>query len=267
MYLDESGSSDKHDIPLKSGQTCCFTIAGFLIPSDSWKKFNRDYLKLKKQFFTKEIENSSRNENTWEVKGNDLFSPRNTKSTRNQVFVEQVFKIIKRYNGTIFGKTFTKNHNDPMSAKQMYGIAMQNIARKYNTYLNNNNSKGLIIIDSRSAHKQTGKGLDYIVATEYMQYIFGNQDGRTLKNIIEAPLFADSSVVAGIQVADIIAGCLNSYYTEKYIGFSEVNNLLNYSHMTRYQEYLEKTSCIIEKHSHYTEYSYDVYKCHHPINS
>ena len=56
LYLDESGSSDKHDIPLKNGQTSCFTIAGFVLLASRWKTFNRQYLKLKTQYFKKEID-------------------------------------------------------------------------------------------------------------------------------------------------------------------------------------------------------------------
>ena len=148
-----------------------------------------------------------------------------------------------------------------MPNTKMCSSSIQHIARKYNKYLEDRTSNGIIMMDSRSAHQQKGKGVDYTIAKHYMQYIFANQTGKTLKRIIEAPLFADSSVVAGIQVADIIAGCLNGYQTYKYVGFSAENELLDYSHMEKYESELHELSYVVDRNEKYTEYSYDVYDC------
>jgi hypothetical protein len=100
-----------------------------------------------------------------------------------------------------------------------------------------------------------GSGLDYIVAVSLMTYIFGNEQGRQLKRLHEAPLFADSTITAGIQIADIIAPLMyaNTYRLQlSPDGKPRDGGYLNYTHVERYWSHLQKLK--FQSLSHYQGY-------------
>jgi hypothetical protein len=85
------------------------------------------------------------------------------------------------------------------------------------------------------AHTKKGGGLDYTVAVSYLSYVFGNAEGRKLIKIIEAPLFADSGLTAGLQIADIVSGLVyTNAYREKLLPGGASTNYLDYSHTRKY---------------------------------
>jgi hypothetical protein len=89
------------------------------------------------------------------------------------------------------------------------------------------------------AHLKKGGGLDYTVAISYLSFIFGHLEGKQLKRIIEAPLFADSKLTAGLQIADIIAMLVytNTYRTKVSHGASgNDNNYLDYMHTIHFYQ-------------------------------
>lgn len=253
LYLDESGDTRKHDVPLKNGQTNSFTLSGVVMPVNSWKNIDRKLLKLKLQYFEAEIARSTKDKHRWEKKGNVLFNKTNDSSGRTQAFIQQIFKLIKK-NGFIIGVTITKNHKNPVPSNAIYGMALQKIAELYNNFLADKKSYGNIIIDSRSAHSMQGKGLDYEIASSYLSYIFGNDRGKSIKRIIEAPLFADSSITAGIQIADLVSACLNNYAMAENIGVPKGSAFTDYSHIFRHKKNIFEN---IYKHKIGTRY----YKC------
>jgi len=82
-----------------------------------------------------------------------------------------------------------------------------------------------------------GRGVDYAVANSYLSFVFGNRDGQLLKRLIEAPLFADSGLTAGLQIADIVAALVyTNAYREKLAPFGAVpeSGYLDYTHTKRF---------------------------------
>lgn len=205
LYLDESGDTRPHSLPLKHGQSPVFALAGVALPIDKWRKYERDYLSLKWQFFENEIEKSSKRREQWEFKGKRAIAPRNANSERLKVFTYKTLDLIKQYNGALFAVDFVKSHENPMASNSMYTLALQLIAERFNIFLREKGAIGIMIIDSRMAHATPGRGLDYSVAVSLLSYVFGHETGRELKQLAEAPLFADSSLTAGVQIADIVA--------------------------------------------------------------
>lgn len=64
-----------------------------------------------------------------------------------------------------------------------------------------------------------------------MSYIFGNETGKTLCNLHEAPLFADSKLTAGIQLADIFAAVL--YSSHNFFYARDLGGAPDYSHVQK----------------------------------
>lgn len=237
LYLDEAGVTDPHTIPLTSGQSPLFALAGVALPLARWRDYDRQYLYLKREFFATEIDRSSKIDAVWEVKGSDLLAPRNAASERNSVFTYRVLDLIKEFEGRIFGVSLLKGVVNPTPKTTIYTKALQILAERYDVFLREAGSSGCMILDSRMAHMRKGTGLDYTVATSYLSFIFGNRDGQLLKRLIEAPLFADSGLTAGLQIADIAAALVysNAYREKLAPGGADVERgYLDYRHTRRF---------------------------------
>jgi len=243
LYLDETGDTRGHSLPLKQGQTPVFTLGGVALPLYLWREFDREYLYLKREFFQQEIDKSSKDDTAWEAKGNNLIAPRNAASERNKIFTYRVLDKIKEFDGKIFSVNFLKSARDPISSVSIYTKALQIMAERFDIFLRENNAKGVIIIDSRMAHTKKGSGLDYSVAKSYLSFIFGNEQGRQLKQIIEAPLFADSALTAGLQVADIVAALIYADIYQHRIspdGENKECGFVDYRHVKRHGKLLNE---------------------------
>lgn len=237
LYLDETGTTEPHTIPLSPGITPIFTLAGVALPLDRWREYDRSYLRLKRSFFAKEIDGSSKIDAVWEIKGTDLFAPRNAKSDRNKVFAYKVCDLVKDFGGKAFGVNFLKSVKSPMSRSSIYTKGLQILAERFDIFLRELDARGVMIMDSRMAHMRKGSGVDYTVAMSYLSFIFGNEEGKQLKRIVEAPMFADSGITAGLQMADIISGMVYSdTYRHKLApnGPDSLKGFLDYTHCQRY---------------------------------
>ncbi|MBU1660421.1 MAG: DUF3800 domain-containing protein [Chloroflexi bacterium] len=228
FYIDEAGSRDHYSIPIQPdrGETAIFCLFALALPLVDWRDFDRDYLRLKRHFFEKEIAESSRRAEHWEIKGNDLCSPRNRDSQRRHAFLREVFDLCERYNATAFAVTFVKDAVNPMSAEACYCMGLQFLAERFNIFLTEGHTydHGILIADSRM------KSLDFNVAVSYQSYIFGHETGSLLTRLVESPLFADSRLTAGLQIADNIAAALFANHYHYYC--RDIPGAPDYSHIS-----------------------------------
>ncbi len=113
-----------------------------------------------------------------------------------------------------------------MPAEAMYCMALQYLAERFNAYLTENPAyeHGILIADERL------KRLDFNVAQSYLSCIFGNVDGRSLTRLLEGPLFADSRLTAGLQIADNIGAALFANYCYYYC--RDLEGVPDYSHIS-----------------------------------
>ena len=232
FYTDESGSTEAFTEPLQTGSTPIFTITSIALPLTEWRQFDRKYNNLKEHFFPEILARKGRKEDI-EIKGNDLTSPRNKESERRQNFLKQVFALLYKFDAKIFSVTFVKSKDNPISSRSMYTHGFQILLERFNDYIKTSEKfdSGIIICDSR-AGTMKGQGLDKEVAQSYQSYIFGNEKGKKCTYMQEAPLFADSKITVGLQLADIISSVI---YTNHYNYYSStIEGAVDYSHMQKW---------------------------------
>lgn len=237
FYIDEAGDSRKHEIPLREGDTPIFTLAALAFPLNEWRERDRTFLRQKRKFFPDRMNKEDKRDEHIEIKGRYLTAPRNSKSQRSHAFLKTVLKLIGDYKGVSFGVSFIKDHNDPISHISLYTHALQVLVERFHQYIAENPfyNNSIMIMDSRSRGL---KGEDnVIVIKSHMSYIFGHKVGKTLTNVMEGPLFADSKLCAGLQLVDIFASCLFTGHYNYYLGKMSPYPLdggQDYSHMTQY---------------------------------
>jgi len=232
LYVDEAGDSHKHNVPLRESDTPLFVLGGTALPLAEWRLFDREYLNLKRRYFRAEMEASSQQRpEHWEAKGGDLTQPGSKSSSRRQAFLHEVLNLTQRFDGKLFGVTFLKNHIDPTSPVSMYTSGVQQLADRFAVYLAEHSvfDHGILIMDSRS---RGPRAQDFQVANSYLSYVFGHDSGRGLIALVEAPLFADSRLTAGLQIADNIAsifyGTQYHYYCRNVLGAHDYSHLRPY---------------------------------------
>jgi hypothetical protein len=134
-------------------------------------------------------------------------------------------------------------------------MSIQYLTERFQIFLDEHNDNGMMIVDSRKHH------LDLQVAHSYLSFIFGNANGKQCNRMIEAPMFTDSRLTAGLQIVDIVGSCLftNEYYQK----CRTIPGALDYSHMQQYKVYLNNQQFHSkEKHGGYYKHGFK-YIVHH----
>jgi hypothetical protein len=226
FYIDEAGSPEGHHGPLLDGETPIFTLNSLCINAQNWRDLDRDYLRLKRRFFQKEI--GSEPAEYFEIKGSELTRPGSRTNKRAHRFIEQVFGLCRKYSLTLFSIVFVKNPLDPTSKKSLYTMALQYLCERFQAFLEEGigDENGIIIVDSRMHN------VDLEVAQSHLSFIFGHKTGRTCDKILEAPMFASSKLTAGLQIIDIMGSCIYANFYQRNCMF--VPGALDYSHMGTY---------------------------------
>lgn len=197
VYVDESYKEAKTP-NAKS------TFAGACLSMDRYREFDTDFFKLKKHFWkiTAPYE--------LELKGRLLLSERAIELPKNREFIRQLLALLKEYNVVPFavvgdGLLSLKRIKDD-HLPDIYRALLRRIDRfvsdKYPQ------DQAIIFFD----------GVDYAsneqLAISFNNYMFRHFAGMQYKHVLPVPNFSNSLVTPGIQIADVIAYCVN----ERYVG-------------------------------------------------
>lgn len=239
IYIDEAGTPYGHHIPLENGETPIFTLAALAFPLWEWRARDRAFLSLKRQFFPDLLGKTEKRDEEYEIKGRDLAAPHNKDSERRQEFNKRVLSFISSNSGVSFGVSFLKNSQSPASHQSIYTQALQILVERFSLFVAEYHvfDNAILICDSRMKGIY-GSRQDITVARSHMSYIFGNETGRQLINILEAPLFADSRLTVGLQLVDIFAS--NLFANHYYYYLRNIGGGVDYSHMQSYWATINK---------------------------
>lgn len=236
FYIDEAGSPEGHHIPLKAGESPLFTLGAVAFNLSDWRNIDRQFLALKRHYFPDWLTASSKRDEYYEIKGNELTAPRSASSQRKHAYLNDVLNFINTHSGSCFGVTTLKNPERPAASRSIYTCSLQILAERFHQYLIENiiYDNAILVCDTR---KGMGKKQDISVAKSYMSYIFGHSIGKTFIKLAEAPFFADSRVTAGLQIADNFTSTL--YTSQYHYHLRNIEGALDYSHMQSYHPTLD----------------------------
>ncbi|MGE3757995.1 MAG: DUF3800 domain-containing protein, partial [Pseudobdellovibrionaceae bacterium] len=113
-------------------------------------------------------------------------------------FLHAVFDIFNRYDCKIISRVFIKGIGAEFRGVPVYTSAIQSFYGIFQNFLQEVQSKGLIIGDSRDANQNSQ--VSHSIFSKKM-----SANGDVFSNIIETPTFAHSENSAGLQLADLLA--------------------------------------------------------------
>lgn len=241
FYVDESGSPQGHDEPLKNGQTPIFVLSSLVFQSDRWRTLDRSYRNLKARFFQDELK--GRRPEMHEIKGTDLIGPHNRTSRRRHAFAKEALQLCRANQARAFSIIIRKCAADPMSQTSMYTMALQYLVERFQCFLEETSngltiglpkedSQGVIIADSRL------NNLDLNVAISHLSYIFGHSVGQKCTRIIEAPTFTFSELSVGLQLTDIFSAF--TYARAYQRNCRGISGGKDYTHVEYFSEYADR---------------------------
>ena len=142
----------------------------------------------------------------YEVKGRQLVKPSHAHSHRGRVFTWKILDLAGQLDVRLFAAVWRKEPTNPVNAMSMYTQGLQVLAERFHYHCIQTAEPGVIVVDSRT------RNLDFQVAASHLSYIFGNPVGRAYTTLVEAPMFVDSVLSAGVQLADLIGSCVYGCY-------------------------------------------------------
>jgi hypothetical protein len=214
IYVDEAGNPEPHDEPIFDGQTPLFCLSAVAVDARHWRDLDRSLFGLKRTYFAPEIgafcaANPDKRPEHYEVKGNYLLKPSNARMYRNRVFTSKVLEVLEEHQARLFSAVWRKDAASPSSPAAIYNHSLQVLTERFHYHCRARGDTGIMIVDSRS------KVLDFTVASSHLSFLFGHAGGRTYTTLVEAPLFADSRLSAGLQYADIVGSCIYGNFYQR----------------------------------------------------
>lgn len=163
---------------------------------------------------TREIHNLKRdilNNETLEIKSTSFLNrdtlnhPRKSKYN----FIESIFNRCIDYYDCYYAAVVIKNEavrkvfpRDRLSKHYIYLLQ-----RIQETAVRQHCDTVIAIIDN------SNRRIDKWAAYGFNNYLYRTDGGHSLDRILEVPVFADSEMTIGIQLADLVAGLLRQYYS------------------------------------------------------
>lgn len=234
-YIDESGCTGK--LPSATSQIQpVLVICGVIIKAASLHALTTDFLQIKRGYYP-EIENifpeHALDAVLYETKGNELrkaIRGGNRRKKRHTIGIfDRVIELLENYQIPIIGRVWIKNIGADIDGRAIYTTAIQKICNYFNHYLDRRNSRGIVIIDSRTDTQNMQ--VSHSIFTKMFKY-----GGNEYPNIYEMPTFGNSRNHVGLQISDIVC----SGFIFPMATYSYCSGYIQSSHVSPRYSYIKK---------------------------
>lgn len=201
FFIDESGSPHPND----SSKRPVIVAIGFPIARS--RELARQIFNLKREVL--------RQTDPWleeKCKAHAVFNRRTHRRVRAKwEYLEGVFELAVNFPVVTMAIVMEHPTVLPMSNPSVLPYHWSCLLQRINRYLvtEAGNPNGLLVMDSRDSKSDT------VLSVQISNFLFRSETGRRLSNIVETPLFVDSRITPGIQIADYFASCLRQYHELK----------------------------------------------------
>jgi hypothetical protein len=204
VYVDESYKA-------RGTPNCKSTFAAVCMREDRYRAFDTEFFKLKKYFF------KIAQPFDLELKGRLLLSGDKIGLPRNREFVRQVMALMREFEVVPFAVvqdgSLQLSALKPDYLPELY----RGVLRRVDRYMQEKYPKdcGILFFDG------IDHGTNQRVAVAFNNFMFRHGAGSQFQHVLPVPNFSDSIVTPGIQLADVVAYCVN----ERYVAYSKPGHL------------------------------------------
>jgi len=198
VYVDESYQAA--DVP-----NCKSTFAAVCINEAHYRAFDTDLFKLKRHFW--KIQQPS----DLELKGNLILSKRAIELPKNREFIRNLISLMKEYNIVPFALVQD-------GSLQLSAIKDDQLPQLYRAVISRVDQFMMDKHPEQQCATVFFDGIDHKtnqkIAISFNNFMFRHHTGVHCEHVLPVPNFSDSLVTPGIQLADVIAYCVNERYVQ-----------------------------------------------------
>ena len=179
-------------------------VAGLIVPAASVTSLTADLLALNQKLYPSKA-CQQLDYVLMEIKGADLRTRARSKSRRKRRHAIQVFNgvihLMDKYDVRLLGRVWIKEPSMGLKPRETYTFSIQDIARHFNRFLDERDSQGVMLCDSRQ-HDQDVQVAHSVFTQKH------KASGDELPRLVESVVFGRSKNHVGLQMADIVASGL-----------------------------------------------------------
>jgi len=229
VFIDESGFPHPKDSTLNP------VLAAVCLPEIRHRALSRNLYTIKRRFFR----NPER-----ELKAKRLLRPYIfEKSAEERELVESVFDLIRETELAVFALIMDHPSKMPETPEGHIPVQYRFLLQRIQFYmdrLGNEEDMAILVFD--------GDGTSFIsggLGPGVSRYLFRSQEGQTWSKILDTPLFVDSEITPGIQLVDMMAGCLRHYQEKQLFRENFITDTFS-SALKRYYRIIQEKTCDFE---------------------
>ena len=181
-YVDESGRFEAPN--LGPDATPLLVVAGVIVPAANIASLTSDFLALNRRFFAGKV-SQHLDYVLMELKGASLRKQARSQSHRERRHSTQVLNevvdLIERHDVHLLGRIWIKEPTRPLDPRETYTFSIQDIARHFNRFLEETNSEGVILCDSREHNQDIQVALSLFVQKHKVS---GDDLPRLLESVV-----------------------------------------------------------------------------------
>lgn len=245
-YIDESGDSQVINVGTAAVQPFLI-IGGLIVEAGIIAALTQDFIALKQQYYPGKFQGVTHALDVLltEVKGSDIRTDiRKNVLTSNVVqhhfhFLDAVLKLCKDHNLKLVARCWVKKFGQAINDKSIYSITAQNIAQRFQVFLDVNNSNGMLIADFRDPARNS-----YVAHSVFTQKHKAGTGGDQYPRIYETATYGISDNHACLQIADLLISAILYPMAGNKIGAGVFNNVHTHAHYAavsaRYRNRIKK---------------------------
>lgn len=226
MYVDEAGVEEKND------KTKYFVIGGAVFHEDDLAEMKRKVQMLRVNDFTGEFSGN-------EIHVHDIFKGKKEfkgiKEKQINDFLTSIYNLVNELEFSVISVAIDKPtlQTSKYSNYDVLETAYKFLVERFDNYLRRTENQGIIRIDRTSNKSDILNKKDRRILREISNVRHHGTNWQKVKNIAEDPLFYDSSMRKGLQIADAVVYCTNRHLNGNN-DFDKYWNLLYPKFQTRY---------------------------------
>lgn len=208
MYIDEAGVEAKND------QTQYFVTSGAIFHEDDLTDMKKTVHAFKNNIFTGKFANN-------EIHTHDIYKGKNKflGITPSQIdtILTSLYTIINNLNFSTISVAIDKPAlmKSKFSNYDVLETAYKFLVERFDKYLRRTENMGIIRIDKTSDRPNILNKKDGKILSEINNIRHHGTNWQSIKNIVEEPLFYDSLLRKGLQIADAVVYCTNRHLNKK----------------------------------------------------
>ena len=177
------------------------TYSAVCLARDGSRDFSRDLCNLKRIVW--KIDDPTEKE----LKGSLLLTERALTMPKNREYVTQLLALMREHEAKAFA-VVCKGPLATLKGHNQLPQAFQYLIERVNLYASEATpgAKAAMIFDSIEDKSNRN------IAKAVTNFLYRHGFGKTLDHILDFPLFGDSLTTPGLQMADLVAYCVNSRY-------------------------------------------------------